>query len=72
MKISIELAEIKDIDELERLYNDLNDYLEKNMNYPGWKKGIYPVRQNAVDGVKKNHLYTARYDGKIVGTMILN
>lgn len=31
MNITIQLATINDVDELEQLYNDLNDYLEKGI-----------------------------------------
>ena len=72
MNIKIELANPSYIDELEKLYNDLNDYLASGINYPGWIKGIYPVRQNAVDGISNSNLYVARYNGKIVGSVILN
>lgn len=41
----IEKGKVSDIDELERLYNDLNDYLSANTNYSGWIKGIYPIRE---------------------------
>lgn len=72
MDIIIELGKENDIDELEQLYNDLNDYLAKGVNYPGWKKDIYPVRQNAVDGVKHDNLYVARNNGEIIGSVILS
>ena len=72
MDIIIELGKENDIDKLEQLYNDLNDYLEKRVNYPGWKKDIYPVRQNAVDGIKHDNLYVARNNGKIIGSIILS
>lgn len=72
MNITIEIGKENDIDELENLYNDLNDYLAEGINYPGWKKDIYPVRQDAVNGINNKTLYVARYDEKIVGTIILN
>ena len=72
MSIIIELGKEKDIDELENLYNDLNDYLAAGVNYPGWKKGIYPVRQNAIDGVKNRNLYVAKKNGTIIGSIILS
>lgn len=72
MKLIIESGTVNDIDELEQLYNDLNDYLAKGTNYPGWIKGIYPIRQNAVDGISNSNLYVARMDGQIVGSIILN
>ncbi|WP_032121135.1 GNAT family N-acetyltransferase [Clostridium amazonitimonense] len=72
MDIIIELGKENDVDELEQLYNDLNDHLEKEVNYPGWKKGIYPVRENAVHGVKQGNLYVAKHDGKIIGSVILS
>ena len=72
MNFIIELGNTNDIDELEKLYNDLNDHLEKEVNYPGWRKGIYPVRQNAIDGVKHGNLYVSKYNGKIIGSIILS
>lgn len=72
MEISFELGKPSDIDELEKLYNDLNDYLAAGVNYPGWKKGLYPVRQNAIDGIKDGNLYVAKHNGKIVGSIILS
>lgn len=44
MKIEIRLGETRDIDSLEKLYNDLNDHLAHTVNYPGWKKGVYPIK----------------------------
>jgi len=72
MKLIIEPSSFADIDELEELYNDLNDYLSATTNYPGWIKGIYPIRENAIAGVKDNNLFVARYNGKIVGSVILD
>lgn len=61
-----------DIDELEELYDVLNDYLESHVNYPGWKKGVYPVREQAENGIQNGTLYVAKRDHKIVGSVILN
>lgn len=72
MDITIELGQVNDIDELEQLYNDTNDHLAKGVNYPGWKKGIYPVRQNAIDGIEHGNLYVAKQNDKIVGSLILS
>lgn len=72
MNLTFELGKVNDIDELEQLYNDLNDHLEREINYPGWKKWVYPVRQNAIDGIEQNNLYVARHNGKIVGSVILS
>lgn len=72
MNIIIELGNEKDIDELEKLYDDLNDYLAAGINYPGWLKGIYPIREDAIKGLDGGYLYVARYNGKIVGSIILS
>jgi ribosomal protein S18 acetylase RimI-like enzyme len=72
MDIIIELGKESDIDELEQLYNYTNDYLASTINYPGWLKGVYPVRQNAINGVQHNILYVAKSGGKIIGTVILS
>jgi len=72
MEFIIESGTFADIDELEKLYNDLNDYLAATTNYPGWIKGIYPIRECALAGIQNNNLYVARYDGKIIGSIILD
>lgn len=71
MKIAMRLGVEEDIKELEQLYNDINDHLSSTVNYPGWRKGIYPNRETAKDGIREGCLYVAVYDGTIVGTMIL-
>lgn len=38
MKFTIEPGTSADIDELEKLYDELNDYLAATTNYPGWIK----------------------------------
>lgn len=72
MKIQIMQGTNSDIDELEQLYNYLNDTLEQGINYPGWKRGVYPVRENAEAGIEQETLFVAKHLDKIVGSIILN
>lgn len=72
MDIVIELGTENDIDCLEKMYDDLNDYLEKGINYPGWKKGIYPTREEAEKGVSEGYLYVAKVKGQLAGSIVLN
>ena len=72
MKIKIELASIKDIIEVEEFYNIVVDDLVKNNNYPGWKKGVYPSRLEAISGIEKQELYVVRFDNKIIGSVVIN
>lgn len=71
MKIEIRLGTQKDIDSIANLYDDINDYLDSTTNYPGWKKGIYPTRQDAIAGVEEEALYVAMIQDDIVGSFIL-
>lgn len=71
MNITMRLGTEADIDELEQLYDCLNDHLSATVNYPGWRKGLYPVRQTAEEGVDEGGLYVAVYKDKIIGSMIL-
>lgn len=71
MNITFELGTPGDIDELAQLYDSITDYLESHINYPGWRKGLYPNRDTAREGVEEGSLYVARDNGRIVGTVIL-
>ncbi len=62
----------QDMKELSALYDDLNDYLEHHTNYPGWKKGVYPIGEDAELAIEENTLWVAVEDKRIVGTVILN
>lgn len=71
MDIHISKAQYSNIDELEQLYDDLNDYLAANTNYPGWIKGIYPTRKEALHFFETNTLYVANSNGRLVGSFAL-
>lgn len=70
--LRVEKASVGDLDALERLFDDLCDYLARTVNYPGWEKGRYPVRAVAEQALSEDSLYVARRDGAIVGTVTLN
>ena len=48
------------IDELENLYNSINAYFELRTNYPGWAKGLYPIRETAVNGIRNYCLFVLK------------
>lgn len=72
IELSIEQGNHADLDEIEQLYNDLHDALTAGINYPGWIKGIYPTREDALTGIEDSTLFVARSDHKITGSIILN
>ena len=69
---SIELAKFSDVDEITNLYNELNDYLKENTNYPCWIKDVYPIRETALNGINTNTLYILKSEGRIAASVILN
>lgn len=70
MGVIVRKATTDDIDAIEYLYNNLNDYLATHENYPRWKKGIYPIREDAEEALIKSNLYVATIDGKVAGTVV--
>lgn len=61
----------RDIGEVAALYDSLNDHLACHTNYPGWRRGVYPTREDASQGIGENALFVAEEEGRIVGTVIL-
>lgn len=72
MDTQIVLAAEVDIAAIAELYDTLNDYLAANINYPGWLKGVYPVREDAEAGLKEGNLFVVKRNGEIIGSVILN
>ena len=71
-ELNIRQGVLKDIPELVRLYEETVEHLESHVNYPGWKKGVYPGEAAAEEGVKTGTLYVAEAGGRIIGSIILN
>ena len=69
--LEVRKGTLQDVDELEKLYYDVTDYLDRHTNYPGWKKGIYPDRDTAAEGIGEDSLFIVCADSRIVGTVIL-
>ena len=55
MSISIRKGIRSDVDHLEILYDTINDHMEKGINYCGWKKGVYPTRNEAIRGIEESN-----------------
>lgn len=70
MSIVVRIATANNIDAIEHLYDDLNDFLETHENYPRWKKGVYPIREDAEEALAKEDLYVAMIDGNVDGTVV--
>lgn len=70
MKIEVRIAEERDVERVAILYERLHDYLETHENHPGWKRGIYPTKEDAEEGFEKGWLYVAEVDGKLAGSVI--
>ena len=47
----------RELDELAALYNAVCDALAAGINYPGWRRGTYPTREDAERGVAAEELY---------------
>jgi len=71
VNINIRKANYNDIDTLAQLYDDLNDYLEQHINYPGWRKGGYPTKEDALHFYESGTLYIAEIGAKMVGSVAL-
>ena len=71
MEIRVRRAEAVDLDGIEELYGRAGDAEEGRLDGSRWKRGVYPLRQDAQEGLEAGALYIAELDGQIVGSVIL-
>lgn len=64
-------AEKTDLDKVSGLYLEMIEYLDNNINYPGWYKNFYPIKQTAEEAEKKRQLFILENNEKIIATCIL-
>ena len=71
MEIRVRRAETGDLDGIEELYGRAGDAEEGRLDGSRWKRGVYPLRQDAQEGLEAGALYIAELDGQIAGSVIL-
>ena len=69
---NIRKAELKNIDAVERIYNDIHTAEERGAQTIGWIRGVYPVRKTAEDALDRGNLFVQEDQGQIVGAGIIN
>ena len=52
-----------DIDQIEKIYTAIHDAEESGTLTIGWLRGVYPVRQTAVDGIARGDMFVAEDGG---------
>lgn len=72
MSLIIRRGMPEDLDALENLYGEVCDHMAATVNYTGWKRDVYPARQDAEIGIREGTLFLAEEDGEAVGSFILS
>lgn len=62
----------KDVEAIERLYNDIHTAEEAGKTTIGWIRGIYPTREDAEKAVARDDMFVCEEAGKIIASAIIN
>ena len=71
MSIIIKKAASQDLDAVAELYGAVCGYLADKPYNPGWRRDIFPAREDAEQYLAADGLYIARDGGAAVGTIAL-
>lgn len=73
MELNIRKAEMRDIDSVEKIYEEILDN-EKNTGkvYTNWQKGLYPTRNDALKALEAGTLYVGELNGEVTACVNLN
>ena len=61
-----------DIDAVEAIYNEIHDREEAGLSSTGWRRGIYPTREDAEEALERDDLYVLDEGGEILASAIIN
>ena len=61
-----------DLDDVERIYDEIHSAEEKGLCTIGWARGVYPTRDTAEAAIKRHDLFVEEENDKIVGAAIIN
>ena len=68
----IRKAEIKDLDAVDCLYQEIHDAESTGLVTTGWIREIYPVRATAEAALERDDLFVLEENGRILGSGIIN
>lgn len=70
--MEIREATKNDIDDIERIYENIHDEEEKGLTTTGWIRNIYPTRKTAEDALERKDLFVMEDEGEIVAVAVIN
>lgn len=62
----------KDIDSIEKIYNNIHDIEEKGLTEIGWIRNVYPTKKTAENALNRKDLFVVEDNGKIVASAVIN
>ena len=70
--MEIRRADIKDIDQIEEIYDHIHDEIEAGRASIGWIREIYPVRKTAMDAISRGDLFVMTDGSRVIASAIIN
>ena len=71
-KVIFRKAAQDDFKAVAALYEKAHDLEESGLIHTGWKRGLYPTADTVRDALKRDDLFVAEIDTRIVGAAVLN
>ena len=68
----IRKAAAADIDAVEAIYNEIHTREEAGLSSTGWRRGIYPTREDAAQDLERGNLYVLEEDGEVLAAAVIN
>ena len=69
--MNIREANLKDLDSIEEIYDEIHTAEENGCQTIGWMRGVYPTRKTAEESILRGDMFVLE-DGKILGAGIIN
>jgi ribosomal protein S18 acetylase RimI-like enzyme len=66
------MATENDIPMIVRIYDKILDLEAAGKTHTGWRKGIYPTEETAMDAISKNELFVLEEEGRILASARIN
>lgn len=63
---------LEDLERVAAIYEAIHDAEERGELSVGWARGVYPVRQTAMDGLEREDLFVLEQDGQVVAAAVIN
>ena len=70
--MTVKKCDLSHLNQLDKFYGEVVDYLVATVNYPRWTPGVYPCKETVKSSILKGEQFALFENGEVLGSFVFN